>query len=138
MKEEPIKFAAPEWPGWKLVNITTPPNNATKHKIVVDEKIINDVMEYGDMVAQVKEPLMESLMNIFVRIISGIIPGTEMKCAYILDFGDTGKVNLYMANDVWSSHALVTTDQPEKVDLIVDATKEYIRYRCFVDSIQPQ
>lgn len=138
MIQETAKFITPQWQGWALPN--TPESSAYKinHKLQVDEKIINDIMEYGGIVAKVKEPFIESIMNIFIRIISGIIPGADLKCAYILDFGDAGKVNLYMAQDVWSSTALVTTDQPDKLSLIVDATKEYIRYRCFIDSIQPQ
>ncbi|MGJ8655355.1 MAG: hypothetical protein ACSHX6_02805 [Akkermansiaceae bacterium] len=138
MKEEPAKFITPEWPGWKLINATESTSNKITYKLVVDEKVINDVMEYGGMVAKAKEPFMESIMNMFVRFISGMVPGADLKCAYVLDFGDAGKVNLFMANDVWSSHALISTNHPEKLDLLVDATKEYIRYRCFVDSIQPQ
>ena len=138
MKEEIAKFITPARNGWSLINTPDPPACKTTHNLQVDENVINDIMECGGTVAIVKEPFIESIINLFVRIISGIVPGAELKCAYVLDFGDIGKVNLYMAQDVWSSTALVTTDQPDKINLLLDASKEYIRYRCFVDSSQPQ
>jgi hypothetical protein len=138
MKELHVKFITPDWAGWKLVDEPESTNKKSTLKLVVDEDTINETMEYGGFVAKAKEPFMESIMNIFVRFISSIVPGADLKCAYVLDFADKGKVNLFVANDVWSSTALITLEQPDKLDLLVDATKEYIRYRCFVDSIQPQ
>lgn len=138
MTEEPVKFITPDWSGWRLVNTSENTTPKIKYKLEVDDDVINDVLEYGGMVAKVKEPFMESIMNVFIRIISSIVPSADLKCAYVLDFDKAGKVNLFMANDVWSSHALISTEYPEKQGLLVDAAKEYIRYRCFVDSIQPQ
>lgn len=138
MKQEHVTFVTPDWSGWKLANAPESKAKKVTHKLVVDDKVIHDVMEYGGVVATAKEPFLGSIMNIFIRLISGIVPNAELKCAYVIDFGDAGKVDLFVANDVWSSHAIISVKEPDKLDLLVDATKEYIRYRCFVDSIQPQ
>ncbi len=137
MTEEPAKFITPEWSGWRLVNAPEKTTPKITHRLEVDDNVINDVLEYGGIVARVKEPFMESIINVFVKIISSIVPSTDLKYAYILDFDKAGKVNLFMANDVWSSHALISSEDTTTQNLLVDATKEYIRYRCFVNSIQP-
>jgi hypothetical protein len=128
----------PDWSGWKVVDAPEANKSKQKYQLVVDENVINEVKEYNGIVATVREPFMESIMNIIIRLISGIVPNSDLKCAYILDFGNTGSVNIFMANDVWSSHALVSLNESDKLDLLVEASREYIRYRCFVDTIQPQ
>jgi hypothetical protein len=138
MKQEHVKFTTPDWAGWKVVDAPEANKNKIKYQFVVDDNVINEVMEYNGVVATVREPFMESIMNIFIRLISGIVPNSDLKCAYILDFGNADKVNIFMANDVWSSHALISLNEADKLDLLVEASREYIRYRCFVDTIQPQ
>lgn len=137
MTEEHAKFKTPGWYGWGLVNDQERTTQKITHKLEVDDNVIIDILEYGEIIAKVKEPFMESIMNVLARIISSVIPSADMKCAYVLDFNKAGKVNLFMANDVWSSHAIIFIEDESKQDLLLDATKEYIRYRCFVDSIQP-
>lgn len=144
MKDDNIKFITPNWPGWMLETPETNQPNSTQAdlglsplKFLVDEKIISETVEHDGVVAQVKEPFLESLVNVFVKIVSGILPNSDLKCSYVLDFGDNKKANLFMASDVWSSTANISYQDSEDLELMVPATKEYIRYRCFIDSIQP-
>ncbi len=145
MKDDNAKFITPTWPGWMLETQADKQldDNQTNLglsalKFVVDENIISETMEHNAVIAKVKEPFLESLVNVFIKIVSGILPNSDLKCSYVLDFGNNKKANLYMASDVWSSTANISYQYSEDLELMIPATREYIRYRCFLDSIQPK
>ncbi len=138
MKEDKAIFIEPKWSGWKFISDPSRVIHNDGNELIVDEKMIGDIMHYGSVTAKIKEPFLGAIINIFMRMVSSFIPATDFKYAYVLDFGESGKVDLFLSNDIWNSHAeFICQTNDEDLDLLLNSTKEYIRYRCFLDGIQP-
>lgn len=129
-------FVRPEWSWWRLLSNPeqTFPDNS---ELRVDNNVINETLSFDGVVATAKETFLGSVINVVVRLISNFVPDNDLRCSYVIQFQNMGKVELFMSNDVWSSKAQLTSDDPKDLPLMLNATKEYIRYRCFIDSIQP-
>ncbi len=131
-------FAEQKWSSWKLDNHIQTLQPETDYELTVEENYVGDIISYGEMKGRAKEPFFGSLVNMFMRFVSGFLPGEDFKYAYLLDFKGIGRVQLYICNEVWSSHADILSYGDEKdLTILANAAKDYIRYRCFVDSIQP-
>lgn len=138
MIEDKVTFCQQKWSSWKLENHPDALQSLDDFELNVDQNYIGDVLTYGELTGKAKEPFFGSILNIFMRLVSSFIPGDNFKCAYLLDFKDVGRVQLYISNDIWNSHAQIHSYGDEQdLILLANATKEYIRFRCFVDSIQP-
>jgi len=138
MIEDKATFSEHRWSSWKLENhpVTLTPEDDCE--LTVEENYVGDVITYGEMTGKAKEPFFGSIVNMFMRLVSSFLPGDDFKYAYLLDFKDVGRVQLYICNEVWSSHAeILSYGDAEDLAKLANAAKEYIRFRCFVDSIQP-
>jgi len=131
-------FTEQRWSSWKLENHSGYLQPEDDCELTVEENYVGEMITYGVMKGKAKEPFFGSLVNMFMRFVSGFIPGDDFKYMYLLDFKDYGKVQVFICNDVWSSHALIECCENEQdLTTLANAAKDYIRYRCFVDSIQP-
>jgi len=136
--QDKARFSQHKWSQWRLDQEPHFQFSTDSETITVDSSYSGDLITYGDYHGKAREPFFGSILNIFLRIVSTFIPANETKYAYLIEFPALGKINLFIAEDTWSSHAeILCYNNSKDLPHLARIAKEYIRHRCFVDGIQP-